>query len=222
MNERAATTQVSRHGRLILCAMLAASVGAAGCGSSGASSTSTGTSAAAASTTPTNAIPPASLVAPTGTLKGFSASGAPQTATSTQRWAEISSQPDELSRETARLAREGFREGVGQHYKAAGGPAALSLVLVFDSAEGAKQEVKHYLQADPRFGLHLEEGVTVAAIPGSLVVGEGPAGNVLFTTGHCFVLVGDELAGSASQAQANAVPIAAAAVLYGRVKPLCA
>jgi hypothetical protein len=222
MNERAATTQVFRHGRPILCAMLAACVGAAGCGGGGAGSTSTGTGTAAVATTPTNAIPPSALVAPTGTLKGFSASGAPQTATTAKRWAEISNQPDELSAETARLAREGFREGVGQHYKAAGGPAALSLVLVFESAEGAKQEVKHYLQADPRYGLHLEEGVTVAAIPGSLVVGEGPAGNVLFTTGDCFLLVGDDLGGSASQAQVNAVPIAAAAVLYGRVKRVCA
>jgi hypothetical protein len=221
MNERAATTLVSRHSRLVLCAMLAASVGTAGCGGSGGS-TSTGTGAAAVASTPTNAISPAMLVAPTGTLKGFSASGAPQTATSAQRWAQISNQSDEVSSETTRLEGEGFREGVGQHYKTTGGPAALSLVLVFNSAEGPKQEVKHYLQADPRFGLHLEEGVKVAAIPGSLVVGEGPAGNVLFTTGHCFVLVGDELGSSASQQQVNAVPIAAAAVLYQRVKRLCA
>jgi hypothetical protein len=162
-----------------------------------------------------------SLVAPAGTMRGFRTSGAPQTATSAQRWAEISNEGDEVASEAARLARAGFREGVGQHYKAPAGPAALSLALVFSSSEGARKEVRHYLQVDPRFGLHVE-GVKVAAIPGSVLVGEGPAGNVLFTTGRCFLLVGDELGPSATQAQVNAVPIAAATVLYRQVKALCA
>jgi len=175
------------------------------------------TSAAAAAAL----IPPAKLV-PTGAMQGFTPSGAMQTATTPQGWAQSSSESDEVGHEAARLTSAGFREGVGQHYKGTDGSAALSLTLVFELPEGAKKEVTHYLQADPRYGLHLESE-KVAAIPGSIIVGEGPAGNVLFTTGRCFVLVGDELKSSSSTpAQVNEVPIAAATALYKRVKGLCA
>ena len=74
---------------------------------------------------------------------------------------------------------------------------------------------------DPHYGLHLETE-KVPAIPGAIVVGEGPAGNVLFTTGRCFVLVGDKLGASSTTSQVNAVPIAATTALYKRVKRLCA
>jgi hypothetical protein len=214
---------VPGSGRLLLAGMLATSLAATGCG--GASSTSsTQTSATTEASSPASAaatIPTAALAPPQGGLEGFSASGAPRTATSAQRWSEISNEGDEVGAEAARLTRNGFREGVGQHYKAAGGRAALSLALVFDSPEGAAKEVRHYLQVDPRFGLHVES-VKVPAIPGAIVVGEGPAGNVLFTTGRCFLLVGDELTPSATPAQVNAVPIAAATATYARVKRLCA
>ncbi len=216
------TACLSRRGGLILAGLLAASVGAAGCGGSTTSSSSstptaqTVTSAAAAAAL----IHPASLV-PTGDMQGFTPSGAVQTATTPQGWAQTSSESDEVAHEAARLTSAGFREGVGQHYKGTGGSAALSLALVFNTPEGAKKEVTHYLQVDPRYGLHLE-GEKVAAIPEAIIVGEGPAGNVLFTTGHCFVLVGDELKSSSSASQVNAVPIAAATALYRRVKSLCA
>jgi hypothetical protein len=224
MTELRASARVSSRGRLILAGVLAASLGAAGCGGSSGSSTSSSTPTAQTVTSAAAAaalIPPASLV-PTGAMQGFSPSGAMQTATSAQAWAQDSGESDEVAHETARLTSAGFREGVGQHYKGTASAAALSLALVFNSPEGAKKEVTHYLQVDPRYGLHLE-GEKVAAIPGAMVVGEGPAGNVLFTTGRCFLLVGDELgAPSSSPSQVNAIPIAAATVLYSRVKSLCA
>ncbi len=213
---------VPRSGRLLLAGVLAASLGAAGCGSA-ANTTSTQPSATTAASSPASSaalIPIASLNPPADELQGFSASGAPKTATSAQHWAEISDEGDEVGSEAARLTRNGFREGVGQHYKASGGQAALSLALVFDSPEGAAKEVRHYLQVDPRFGLHVES-VKVPAIPGSIVIGEGPAGNVLFTSGRCFLLTGDELTPSATPMQVNAVPISAAIATYARVKRLC-
>jgi hypothetical protein len=210
----------SRHARLTIAGALAASLGVLGCGSSGGS---TATSAHTASSPAAAAavIAPASLIAPAADMQGFSASGPPQTATSARRWAEASNEADEVAHETARLTREGFQEGVGQHYKGAAGSAAISLALVFSSAEGTRKEVTHYLEEDPHYGLHVE-GVKVAAIPGATVVGEGPAGNVFFTSGRCFLLVGDDLGSSGGQAQANAVPIAAATALYGQVKRSCA
>jgi hypothetical protein len=209
-----------RHARLTIAGALAASLGLLGCGSGGGStptSAHTASSPAAAAVV----IAPASLIAPAADMQGFSASGQPQTATSARRWAETSNEADEVAHETARLTREGFQEGVGQHYKGAAGSAAISLALVFSSAEGTRKEVTHYLEEDPHYGLHVE-GVKVAAIPGAMVVGEGPAGNVFFTTGRCFLLVGDDLGGSGGQAQADAVPIAAATALYGQVKRSCA
>ncbi len=207
----------------MLAGLLGASLLAAGCGG-GSSSTSTPTATAQTVTSAAAAaalIHPASLV-PTAAMRGFTPSGAMQTATTPQSWAQGSSEKDEVGHEAARLTSAGFREGVGQHYKGTAGAAALSLALVFNTAEGAKKEVTHYLQVDPRYGLHVE-GEKVAAIPGAIVVGEGPAGNVLFTTGRCFVLVGDELGSpSSTPSQVNAVPIAAATVLYDRVKSLCA
>lgn len=214
-------TGLSRHARLTIAGALAASLGALGCGSSGGSTATSAHTASSPATTTTAVIAPASLIAPAADMQGFSASGPPQTATSARRWAETSNEADEVAHETARLTREGFQEGVGQHYKGAAGQAAISLALVFSSAEGTRKEVTHYLEEDPHYGLHVE-GVKVAAIPGSTVVGEGPAGNVFFTTGRCFLLVGDDLSSSSGQAQANAVPIAAATALYGQVKRLCA
>jgi hypothetical protein len=224
MKRPATITEVSRGRRLILAGMLAASLGATGCGSSNTSSTSSIQSATHTTASPASSvalIPTASLIAPTSAMTGFSPSGAPQTATSAQLWAQSSSESDEVAHEAARLKGEGFREGVGQHYTGTGGAAALSLALVFNSSEGAKKEVTHYLQVDPHYGLHVET-VKVAAIPGSTVVGEGPAGNVLVATGRCFLLVGDELGAGSTQAHVNAVPIAAASALYGRVKGTCA
>jgi hypothetical protein len=223
MPELHITTRVFSRGRLILAGLLAASLGAAGCGGSGSSSSApvpTGTQTVTSPAAAAALIAPASL-APTGAMQGFTPSGAMQTATSPQGWAQTSAESDEVAHEAARLTSAGFREGVGQHYKGTAGSAGLSLALVFNTPEGAKKEVTHYLQVDPRYGLHLES-VKVAAIPGSIVVGEGPAGNVLFTTGRCFVLVGDELSPSSTPAQVNAVPIAAATALYNRVKSLCA
>jgi hypothetical protein len=219
------TTCVFCRGGLLLAGLLAASLPAAGCGGS-TSSTSTSTPTATAQTVTSAAaaaalIPPASLV-PTSAMQGFTPSGAMQTSTSAQTWAQTSGESDEVAHETTRLTSAGFREGVGQHYKGSASAAALSLALVFNTPEGAKKEVTHYLQVDPRYGLHLE-GEKVPAIPGAIVVGEGPAGNVLFTTGRCFVLIGDELGSpSSSPAQVNAVPIAAATAMYSRVKSLCA
>ena len=225
MTELRATTCVSRRGWVILAGLLAASLGAAGCGGSTSTTSSSTTPTGARTVTsaaPAAVIPTASLVPPAGAMQGFSPTGAAQTATSPQGWAQSSSESDEVAHEAARLTSAGFREGVGQHYTGTASAAALSLALVFNAPEGARKEVTHYLQVDPRYGLHLE-GEKVAAIPGSIIVGEGPAGNVLFTTGRCFLLVGDKLgAPSSSPSQVNAVPIAAASALYNRVKGLCA
>jgi hypothetical protein len=222
MTELRAATLPFR-GRLLLAGLMVATLGAAGCGgSSGSTTASTATAQTVTSAAAGAAlIHPASLV-PTAAMQGFTASGAMQTATSAQAWAQDSGESDEVAHETTRLTGEGFREGVGQHYKGTAGAAALSLALVFNTPEGAKKEVTHYLQVNPRYGLHLE-GTKVPAIPGAVVVGEGPAGNVLFTTGRCFLLVGDQLGSpSSTPEQANALPIAAATALYNQVKSLCA
>jgi hypothetical protein len=212
-------TRVLHSRRLIIAGMLASSLGAAGCG--GASSTTrTGSSSAAPAITTGPLPPPASLLAPAADLPGFHVYGAPQAATSTRRWAEISNESDEVEGEVKRLTVKGFREGVGQHYKSASGQGAISLGLVFDSPRGAHEEVTRYLGLDPRYGLHVED-VKDSAIPGSVIVGEGAAGDVLFTTGRCFLLIGGQLGTSGSQAQVNAITIPAASAVYARVRGLC-
>jgi hypothetical protein len=212
--------------KVIIAGMLMASLGAVGCGGSSSRTTSTRTGATTAASPPAAAtapIAPASLVAPAADLHGFSGSGTPQVATSARRWVEVGNMltPAEVATEVAKLDREGFREGVGEHYSGASGQEAVSLALVFHSAQGARQEFDANLAVDQhRFGMQLEP-VKIAAIPGSVLLGAGPDGNVVFTTGRCYLLVGDELRGSTSQAQVNAAPIAAATALYRRVKRLC-
>ncbi len=129
------------------------------------------------------------------------------------------------------LTREGFQEGVREAFQSGPGEA-ISVGIVFRSPRGARDYFSP--EVNPKRlrneGLELEHA-TVAAVPGAIVTGGGQNGNVLFTTGRCFVLVGNHVpeAGvsesahtAAEEKPVNAAPIAGATAVYQRVKHNCA
>lgn len=232
----------SRRLRYALTAgILLVGVCAGGCGSSSTTSTGTATTAkVSAHAFPAAAGEPvaaAVLVAQSRDLPGFSgAEGSPQVATSADRWAEIDPHSEPGSEpadqhEVPNLTREGFQEGVRESFQNGSGEA-ISVGIVFRSPQGASQYFSS--EVNPKRlvndGLALEH-VTIHGIPGAVITGGGPNGNVVFTTGRCFVLVGNHVpeAGvpesahtAAEEKPVNAAPIAGATAVYERVKHDCA
>jgi|GEM_PF-2483722 len=238
---------ISASGRLryaLIAGILLFGVCASGCGSSRSRST---TSTATTTTAKVSAhafpavagepVPASLLVVQARDLPGFSgAEGNPQVASSAARWAEIDphsepgSEPAD-AKEVPNLSREGFKEGVRESFQSGSGEA-ISVGIVFRLPQGASQyfstEVNpKRLQND---GLALEH-VTVHGVPGAVITGGGPNGNVFFTTGRCFVLVGNHVPETgvsesahtaAEEKPVNAAPIAGATAVYERVKDDCA
>ena len=225
----------------VIAGILVVGVCAGGCGSSSSSgTTSTGTAKVSAPTFPAAAGEPvaaALLVAQSRDLPGFSgAEGTPQVTTSAARWAEIDPRGEPGSEpadehEVPKLTREGFQEGVRESFQSGSGEA-ISVGIVFRSPQGASEYFR--TEVTPARLRHEElalEHVTVPGVTGAVVTGGGPNGNVFFTTGRCFILVGNHVpeAGvsesahtAAEEKPINAAPIAGATAVYQRVKHNCA
>jgi hypothetical protein len=176
------------------------------------------------------AIPPRSLVAHPDDLPGFTATKIKRrSATSAARYVKVvlGESGREGRKEVAGLKRAGFREGVQELLPSRQGEA-LSTALVFNSPRVAKQELKTSISEGLKAqGKAVISQFTVAAIPGSFGFSASEAGhsggaaNVFFSTGHCFLLVGNSLHTSTRE-QLSVAPIAAATAVYQRVKSLCA
>jgi uncharacterized membrane protein YtjA (UPF0391 family) len=146
------------------------------------------------------AIPPASLVAHRDDLPGFAAAKIKlRSATSATRYVKVvlGESGREGRNEVTKLKRKGFQEGVQELLPSRQGEA-LSLALVFGSARVAKQELKASISEGVKAqGKATIKRFTVAAIPGSFGFSafeaghSGGAANVLFSTGRCFLLVGN-------------------------------
>jgi hypothetical protein len=134
----------------------------------------------------------------------------------------------EAEAEGAELRRDGFEQGV---FERVNSPhrEAVSEALVFASAQGAIQDLDSSVAADLK-GFEHERGLekfAIPAIPGSAVLGNfdparpGASGNVFFSVGHCFFLVADVVHNAHTGAQGTKAPVAAAKLLYKRVRHLC-
>ncbi len=229
----------------VIAGILVVGVCAGGCGSSSSSGSSAGTTSTrtakvSAPTFPAAAgepVPAALLVAQSRDLPGFSgAEGTPQVTTSAARWAEIDPRGEPGSEpadehEVPKLTREGFQEGVRESFQSGSGEA-ISVGIVFRSPQAAREYFS--TEVNPARLRHQElalEHVTVPGVPGAVITGGGPNGNVFFATGRCFVLVGNHVpeAGvpesahtAAEEKPINVAPIARATAVYQRVKHNCA
>jgi hypothetical protein len=238
---------IGTSGRLryaVIAAILVVGACAGGCGSSSSttssSTISTGTAKVSAPTFPASAGEPvaaALLVAQSRDLPGFSgAEGTPQVTTSAARWAEIDprgvpgSEPAD-QHEVPNLTHEGFQEGVRESFQSGSGEA-ISIGIVFRSPRGAREYFSPEVNPERlrNEGLALEHA-TAPGVPGAVITGGGQNGNVFFTTGRCFVLVGNHVpeAGVSESAHTpaeekpvNAAPIAGATAVYQRVQHNCA
>jgi hypothetical protein len=190
---------------------------------------------ALAAATPTAAArlpPPSALVARPAELPGFAyAEFETRSATSPASFAGhvLRLKGAALARERALLAHEGLREGVEEGFGTfyAGG---VSDGLLFRSARGALEELAGSVtgQLVVARGWGQPSRFAVAAIPGSHGFTASNTtytrryADVMFSTGRCFVLVGDAREGATSEAEVTRAPIAATAALYRRVRRLCA
>ncbi len=175
------------------------------------------------------AVPPRSLVAHADDLPGFTATKIKlRSATSATRYVKVvlGESGREGGREVARLERRGFQEGVQELLPGRQGEV-LSTAVVFSSPRVAEQELKASISESLKAqGKAVIIRFKVAAIPGSFGFSAteaghaGGAANVFFSTGRCFLLVGNSLHTS-MQEQLSVAPIAGATAVYQRVKSLC-
>jgi hypothetical protein len=187
-----------------------------------------GTSAIA--TTPP--IPPSQLVAHARELPGFK--GAKVTldwSTSALEWGHFISESDaEAKNTTALLLGEGFQEGVQAFFRGRRETGnrhreALSEALLFATPSAAEHMLRANVQALERRGFKRS---AVPSIPGAVGLDvfnpnrHGGGGNVLFSSGRCFFLIGNSIHDASTRAQLDRAPIAAAVALYGRTKQSCA
>jgi hypothetical protein len=174
-------------------------------------------------------IPPKLLVVHPQDLPGFlGAKSTLSSATSALLYAQQSGDsPQEAEVEVTHLQSEGFNEGVSETLAKAHNEA-VSNALVFDSTQSAKHELMANLSEDLKS--HAKDELKrfhVLAIPGSVGLDQfqngkpGAAGDVLFSTGHCFLLVGDVIREASSREQGIKAPIAGAIALYKRIKNVC-
>jgi hypothetical protein len=136
--------------------------------------------------------------------------------------------PAEAAAEMPMLVHAGFREGVEESFHAARGEG-VSEALVFSSAQGAKDQLvtsladalKEYEKASLR--RFVDPGIPGSAGLENFTPGKrGATGNVFFSTGRCFFVVGDLVRDARTSAQGAKAPIVGATVLYKRTKVLCA
>ena len=133
-----------------------------------------------------------------------------------------------IEAERALLMNRGFQGTVGEVFLAPH-REAIFVAAVFVSPQGATEEFQETVATDlKRLKGHGVKRSTVKGIPGSVLAGQfekghrGGTGNVLFTTGRCFFIVGDAVRRATSRKQAERAPIAAAKGLLRRHKSVCA
>jgi hypothetical protein len=174
-------------------------------------------------------IAPALLVVRPRDLPGFAgAKGRLYSTTSAFELAhEGENSSSEAESEAAYLTREGFREGVEESFHQAD-REGVSEALVFDSARAAKHQLITSVAQDLReYEKASLKRFVAAGVPGSVGLGNfnpgkrGATGNVLFSTGRCFFLVGDLVHDAITSAQGTKAPIAGAKALYKRTKRVC-
>lgn len=176
-------------------------------------------------------IAPAQLVARPKDLPGFAR------AKSKLRWttsAEVfvdrftEDTPVEAAAEIPMLVHAGFQEGVEESFRAAG-REGVSEALVFSSTQGAKDQLvtsvaealKEYEKASLR--RFVDPGIPGSTGLGNFTPGKrGATGNVFFSTGRCFFVIGDLVHDARTSAQGAKAPIAGATALYRRAKHVCA
>jgi hypothetical protein len=176
-------------------------------------------------------IPPSLLVAHPRDLPGFArARSRLLWATSAEVFVHRFSEdtPAEAAAEIPMLMHAGFREGVEESFHATG-REGVSEALVFRSAQGAKDQLvtsladalKEYEKTSLR--RFVDPGIPGSAGLGNFTPGKpGATGNVFFSTGRCFFVVGDFVHDARTSAQGAKAPIAGATVLYRRTKHVCA
>ena len=175
------------------------------------------------------AIPAESLVAQPAELTGFTnATAKLSSATSPSHYAAavLGERKAEVRAEVVRLKRKGFREGVQELLSGPQGEA-LSAALVLGSTRLARQELSEsrHEALKAQGGARIER-FAVPGIPGAFGFSAVESGhplavaNVMFTTGRCFLLVGDAL-NSSTREQAQSAPLAGATAVYQRARSLC-
>lgn len=176
------------------------------------------------------AIPPRSLELHTRELPGFAgASKKVQVFESADQFIESrGGGPAEVEAERALLAKRGFQGTIGESFRAPH-REAIFVAFVFTSPQGATEEFHETLAADIKhLKGHGARRSAVSGIPGSVLVGQfekghrGGTGNVLFTTGRCFFVVGDAVKRATNRKQAYRAPITAARAILRREKHACA
>jgi hypothetical protein len=170
-------------------------------------------------------------------LPGFAGAKASRyMTTSAIEWARAYNQTEAaIQQEAAELIQRGFQEAVSVFFTGRReGPhshrEAISVAIVFTTPAGAEQELAKSVADDLRaFRTPTLRQYRVPAIPGATGLGSvfygkhhGASGNVLFSTGRCFFVVGDALHGDDGRAQGEHPSTVAAITLYKRTKAVCA
>jgi hypothetical protein len=183
-------------------------------------------------------LPVQKLVARPGDLPGLAGAQSYLTSTSSPfEWAhgQQGGTWTEAQEEATTLQTLGFEEAVRRAFLARTSEAhgkhreAVSEAVVLPSATNAqaamvasaatfvKQSTKPSLF---EFG---DRAIPNAMVLGNLTPGRrGGDGNVLFTSGRCYFVIGDYLYAARSRAQVDRAPLAAALALYRRERVLCA
>lgn len=207
-----------RRARTRLCVILAAALTAA----VGA------VAPAGAATVP----PPSSLMLHAGDMPRFvPARGQPQVTIDANQFARsLEPSPGQARREAVTLRSLGFQEGVSELFVVPHShDQALSVAVVLASPLAAQIQLARTVPSifEGQFPFAVLRGFTDAAVPGSLgLAASGPVGgavNVVFTTGRCYMLVGQAVTRGKPSARTLAGPvIAGATALYGRASGVCA
>jgi hypothetical protein len=182
-------------------------------------------------------LPAAQLVARVHDLPGFAGARVHLSSTrSAFTWAHQGQgtwTQDEV--QTSTLRTLGFEQGVEAFFTATAREAhghhreAVSEALVFPTASSAESALKASVpEALSVYGKQgMREFPGPAIIPGSISLDafspgvRGRAGNVFFSTGRCFFVVGDFVYSATTRAQADRAPLAGALALYRRDRRLC-
>jgi hypothetical protein len=172
---------------------------------------------------------PSLLVVKPGDLPGFSlAEQQTESTTSAQHVAKVfyEDPPKEVPVDVKRLKHEGFQLAAQERFEYPH-TYAESDASVFTSAHGARAEYA----SDRQFLLSLGFGkgpsgrFGVPTVPGAigltLITPTSRLDDVLFTTGHCFLLIMDSFEGPTTDEQARRAPTAGAAKLLPRTKHAC-
>jgi hypothetical protein len=135
----------------------------------------------------------------------------------------------------AQLIARGFQDGVSEFFSGRKDAPrrhreAVSEALVFTSEAGAREEFTEMVaQAEKPVDKHPRHRYGDPAIPGSVGLSDHGSsrglryatGNIFFTVGRCFFVVGDSLHSGETRVQGERPATVAATALYKRAKQAC-